>query len=121
MPIPLVAAVVTASLLTVLSGVVVSLRGRSPGRVTVGLGVLAAVAVLVLSGWAAARLVAGERPPELATTIGYLLGIVVVLPLGLAWALADRNRYSGYVVAVAGFTVAVMTARVVMLWRGPVG
>jgi hypothetical protein len=50
--------------------------------------------------------------------VGYLLGIVVVLPLAGAWALAERTRWSGVVVAVGGFTVAVMTARLVLLARG---
>ena len=34
------------------------------------------------------------------------------------WALAERTRWSGLVVAVGGLTVAVMTARLVMLARG---
>jgi hypothetical protein len=67
---------------------------------------------------AAVDLVQGRRPPETATYIGYLVGIVVVLPLAIVWALAERTRWSGLVVAVGGFTVAIMTARMVMLWRG---
>ena len=56
--------------------------------------------------------------PNWPPTSGYLLGIVVVLPLAGAWALAERTRWSGIVIAVGGFTVAVMTARLVMLARG---
>jgi len=79
---------------------------------------LAALATLVQSVVAGHELLQGRRPPELATYVGYLLGIVVVLPLAGAWALAERTRWSGLVVAVGGFTVAVMTARLVMLARG---
>jgi hypothetical protein len=114
----LVTAVVTLALLAAVAGVVVAVRDRPPGRVTLGLTALAAVATLVQSAAAAVELVQGHRPTELATFIGYVIGIVVVLPLAGAWALAERTRWSGIVIAVGAFTVAVMTGRLVMLWRG---
>jgi hypothetical protein len=115
---PLVAAVVTLALLALVCGVVAAVRDRPPGRVTLGVTGLAALVTLVQSVVAGYDLVQGRRPPELATYVGYLLGIVVVLPLAGAWALAERTRWSGVVVAVGGFTVAVMTARLVLLARG---
>jgi drug/metabolite transporter (DMT)-like permease len=116
-----VAAVVTLALVAALAGVVVALRDRAPGRLTVGLAALAAVVTLVQSAVAAVELVQGRRPPEPATFVGYLLGIVVVLPVAIAWAVTERTRWSGVVVAVGGFTVAVMTARLTLLWRGSGG
>jgi ribose/xylose/arabinose/galactoside ABC-type transport system permease subunit len=115
---PLVAAVVTLALLALVCGVVVAVRDRPPGRVTLAVTGLAAVVTLVQTLVAGYDLLQGRRPPELATYVGYLLGIVVVLPLAGAWALAERTRWSGVVVAVGGFTVAVMTARLVLLFRG---
>jgi hydrogenase/urease accessory protein HupE len=115
---PLVAAVVTLSLLALVCGVVVAVRDRPPGRWTLALTALAALVTLVQSVVAGYDLLQGRRPPEFATYVGYLVGIVVVLPLAGAWALAERTRWSGIVVAVGGFTVAVMTARLVMLARG---
>jgi hypothetical protein len=115
---PLVAAVVTLALLTMVCGVVVAVRDRPPGTVTLAVTGLAALATFVQSVVAGYDLVQGRRPPELGTYIGYLVGIVVVLPLAGGWALAERTRWSGVVVAVGGFTVAVMTARLVMLARG---
>ncbi len=115
---PLVAAVVTLSLLALVCGVVVAVRDRPPGRVTLAVTGVAALATLLQSVVAFYDLLQGRRPPELATYVGYLLGIVVVLPLAGAWALAERTRWSGIVIAVGGFTVAVMTARLVMLARG---
>ena len=73
---------------------------------------------LVQSIAAGVDLVRGDHPPETATYIGYLVGIVVVLPLAIAWSVAERTRWSGVVVAVGGFTVAIMTARLVLLARG---
>lgn len=58
----------------------------------------------------------GFRPAELATTIGYLVGIVVLIPVAWLWANAERTRFSGIVLAVAGLAVAVMTLRLLQLW-----
>ncbi len=114
----LVAAVVTLALLAAAAGVVAAVRNRPSGRLTLGLAGVAALATLVQSVVVGVEIVQGRRPPELATLIGYLLGIVVVLPVAGALAVAERTRWSGLVVAVGGVTVAVMTARLVMLWRG---
>jgi hypothetical protein len=114
----LVAAVVTVALLASVCGGVVAVRDRPPGRVTLAVAGVGAVLTLAQSVLAAIDLVRGSRPPETATYIGYLIGIVVVLPLAVAWSLAERTRWSGVVVAVGGFTVAIMTARLVLLSRG---
>jgi hypothetical protein len=114
----LAVAVAAAALLAAASGAVVAVRGRPPGQVTLILAALGALLTASQSVIAAVELVQGRRPPETPTYVGYLVGIVVVLPLAALWALAERTRWSGLVVAVGGVTVAVMTARMVMLWRG---
>jgi hypothetical protein len=58
----------------------------------------------------------GFRPDELATTVGYLIGIVVLIPVAWFWANVERSRFSGVVLAVAGLAVAVMTLRLLQLW-----
>jgi hypothetical protein len=113
----LVAAVVTAALLTSVCGAVTAIQNRPPGRITLATAALASVLTLVQSVLAGIDLARG-RPPETVTYIAYLIGIVVVLPLAVAWSIAERTRWSGVVVAVGGITVAVMTARLVMLARG---
>jgi hypothetical protein len=117
----LVVAVVAAALFAAVCGVVAAARNRPPGRLTLAVAGVAAVLTLVQSVLAAADLAGGSRPPETATYIGYLVGIVVVLPLAVAWSVAERTRWSGIVVAVGGFTVSVMTARMVLLSRGSGG
>jgi len=114
----LVAAVVALALLASACGVVEAVRDRPPGRITLAVAALGAVVTLVQSLVAGIDLARGIRPPETATYIGYLVGIVVVLPLAVGWSVAERTRWSGVVVAVGGFTVAIMTARLVMLARG---
>ena len=68
---------------------------------------------------AAAKLAAGFRPVELATTIGYLIGIVILIPIAWFWANAERNRFSGIVLAVAALAVLAMTLRLLVLWTPP--
>ena len=97
-------------------GLVTAAADKPPGRaqllfaagvevVTVGQTIVAFVA-----------LAQGFRPVELATTIGYLIGVVVLIPVAWFWANVERTRFSGVVLAVAGLAVAVMTLRLLQLW-----
>jgi hypothetical protein len=114
----LVVTVVVVALLTALAGAVAAVRNRPPGRVVLGVAALAELAVLVQSIVALVAIAGGERPPGTATSVAYLLGILVVLPLAAAWALVERTRWSGAVIAVGALAVAVMTVRVDQIWRG---
>ena len=58
----------------------------------------------------------GFRPEEFGTTIGYLIGILVLIPAAWFWANVERTRYSGLVLAVSGLAVSVMTLRLMQLW-----
>jgi hypothetical protein len=71
---------------------------------------------LVQSILGAAKLVAGFRPVELATTVGYLIGIVILIPIAWLWANVERSRFSGLVLAVAALGVLAMTLRLLVLW-----
>lgn len=81
----------------------------------IGVGVLE-LATVVQSVVAGVRMAGGFRPVEFGTTIGYLVGIVVLLPLGTLWALTDRSRFAGVVLAVAAASVGAMTLRLLNLW-----
>ncbi len=108
--------VVALSLLTAALGLLASARNRPPGQLVVASALLTGTATIAQSLIAGIRLAGGAHPAELATTVGYLIGICFVMPIGVGWALAERTRWSGAVLAVAALTVAVMTARLRMLW-----
>lgn len=110
--------VVGTSLLLMTVGLATSLLNRPPGRLVVALAALAELAAVVQSVVAAVELARGHDVPSTATFIGYLLGNLVVLPVAVVWAWAERTRWSGAVVAVGGLAVAVMTARLNMMWQG---
>ncbi|WP_461120969.1 hypothetical protein [Saccharothrix stipae] len=51
-----------------------------------------------------------------ATFFGYLIAVVVVLPVGAFWALGDRSRWGAGVLAVACLSVPVMILRLNQIW-----
>jgi hypothetical protein len=110
--------VVAAGLLVALLGAATSVAGRQPGRSVLAAVGLAESVTVVQSVVAGVELAGGHHVLSTATFLGYVIGIVVVLPIAVVWAWADRNRWSGAVIAVGGLTVAVMSARLLMMWQG---
>jgi ABC-type Fe3+-siderophore transport system permease subunit len=110
--------VVGVSLLLSVVGLALSLLNRMADRLLLGLAGLAEVTVIVQSVVAGIGLAGGHTVRSSATFTGYLVGTAIVLPFAVAWAWSDRNRWSPSVVAIGGVTVAVMTARLLMMWQG---
>jgi hypothetical protein len=84
-----------------------------------GMFVLLGITELVLLG----QLVAGcialgstERDVDGALFVSYLVGIVLVLPIGAFWSLAERNRAGTAVVLLAVLTVAALEVRLDGIW-----
>ncbi|ROO88174.1 hypothetical protein EDD29_5836 [Actinocorallia herbida] len=73
-------------------------------------GLLAQVVV------AAVRLTGGHEPAEQATFIGYLIGSLVVLPVGAFLAVGERSKWGTVAAAVACLTVPVVILRMQELW-----
>jgi hypothetical protein len=97
-------------------GLVTAVANNPPGKAQLLFAAGVEVVTVVQSIIAAAKLAAGFRPVELATTIGYLIGIVILIPIAWFWANAERNRFSGIVLAVAALGVLAMTLRLLVLW-----
>jgi len=49
---------------------------------------------------------------------GYLLTALLVPPAAVGWAVFERTRWSTIVIAVAGFTIAIMLVRMWQIWSG---
>jgi hypothetical protein len=99
-------------------GILTACLDKPPGRAQVIFAAVVELAALVQSVVAGIRIAAGTRPDQLVTTIGYLIAIVVLIPVAAAWALSERTRFSGVVLAVAAFAVLAMTLRLQTLWTG---
>jgi hypothetical protein len=110
--------VVGAALALAVTGLALSLLDRAGDRLLLALAAAAELAVVVQSVVAGIGVASGHAVRSTGTFVGYLIGIVVVLPVAVAWAWADRTRWSGAVVAIGGVAVAVMTARLAMMWQG---
>jgi hypothetical protein len=98
------------------AALVLTALGRAPREHLVlasgALSLLVVVQVLI----AVVLLVAGDRPDELGTFVGYLVIAVILLPLGTLWALAERSRWGTGVLAVACLALVVVLVRLQDLW-----
>ena len=112
--------VVALAGIAVIWGIVTAIANKPPGKAQLLYAAGVEVVTVVQSIIAAAQLIGGFRPVELATTIGYLIGIVILIPIAWLWANVERNRFSGIVLAVAALAVLAMTLRLLALWT-PVG
>lgn len=96
--------------------VVAAVRGVRPSK-----GQL--VAAAVLEGALLLQFVLGlvlmatdERQVDAVTFVGYHLTALTVLPVGVAWGIADRSRWGNGVFAIATATEAVLVLRLLQIW-----
>ena len=97
-------------------GVLTAVLDRPPGKAQLLFAAFVWLVTAVQSVIGLVRIAAGYRPVETATTIGYLLGVLVLIPLAWFWANTERTRWSGVVLAVAALSVLAMTLRLLGLW-----
>ena len=97
-------------------GLVTAVADKPPGKAQLLYGAGVELVTVIQTIVAFVALAQGFRPAETATTVGYLIGIVVLIPVAWFWANVERTRYSGVVLAVAGLAVAAMTLRLLQLW-----
>lgn len=111
-------AVTASAVVIAMWSFLLTIRDRPPERpLLFGLAVVEALlAVQVVI--AIVLLIAGERPENLLTFIAYLVGSLLVLPLGTIWALAERTRSSTAVLGIACVTVPVLVLRLYQIWEG---
>ena len=100
----------------VIWGLVTSIANKPPGKAQLLYVAGVEAVTMIQSIIATAKIIGGFRPVELATTIGYLIGIVILIPIAWFWANAERSRFSGIVLAVAALGVLAMTLRLLVLW-----
>lgn len=57
-----------------------------------------------------------ERDVDGVLFVSYLIGVVVTLPIGAFWSLAERTRAGTGVLLVAALTVAALEVRLDAIW-----
>lgn len=105
------------AVLLVVLGVASTLARRRIGLVHLVVAAVLEAVLLVQAAVAAAALVGGDRPPDTATFVSYVVGVVLVPVAGVLWARTERTRWAGTVLAVAGAVVGVMVWRLLQLWE----
>lgn len=100
-------------------GLLLGMAKRKPSMISIG--ALALVELLLLIQFVvSAVLVAGGEQANTDTVefFSYLV-VALIVPIGAGfWALVERTRWSTMVLGVAGFTVAIMLARMEQIWFG---
>jgi hypothetical protein len=91
-------------------------RGRFLNQAQYSALLILTVVVLVQIVIAAVRLIAGERPVELVTFIGYLITAALFLPAGLSLARMEPTRWGSVIAGGAAITVAVLMLRLLQVW-----
>ncbi|HLL62558.1 MAG TPA: hypothetical protein VK401_05890 [Propionibacteriaceae bacterium] len=101
---------------SVIWGIVTAIADKPPGKAQLLFAAGVWLVTLVQSIIAGVRLAAGFSPQSPATLLGYLIGVVLLIPVAWFWANSERTRYSGLVLAVAALAVLAMTLRLLSLW-----
>lgn len=113
---PLAYAVIALSGAAMLWGIATAVVNRPPGKAQLLFAAGVELVTVVQSSIGLARIGAGFRPAEPATTVGYLIAVVLLIPVAWFWANVERTRFSGLVLAIAAASVLAMTLRLLMLW-----
>ncbi|WP_256840945.1 hypothetical protein [Ornithinimicrobium cryptoxanthini] len=98
---------------------VAGLRGHGPGRITLGITAVLQAVVAVVFGVYLARSLGGDSPVGPAWELwAYLVTVLMVPAVAWIWTRTDSSRWGTFVLALAGFVVAVMGARSAQIWYG---
>jgi hypothetical protein len=118
---PYATAIIVVALALAAWALVLVVANRAPGlSLQIGAAVLEAMLLGFLVG-GIVQMVRSSHDFARAEFVGYLLGCVVIPPLAVGWAWAERSRSGTAVLAIAFLVMPVMVLRVQQVWAGPVG
>lgn len=113
-----IALLVTGLIAATVCGVA-GLRGHGPGRITLGMTAVLQAVVTVVFGVYLTRSVGGDSPVGPVWELwAYLVTVLMVPAVAWVWTRTDSSRWGTFVLALAGFVVAVMGARSAQIWYG---
>lgn len=94
-----------------------ALAGSPPNDYTLGATLIVAVLLvvqIVITVW---HQVSGAQPTgDIVEFWAYLITAVLLPPAAIVWGLIERSRWSTLVLAVVGFSIAVMAYRMHHIW-----
>ena len=113
---PLQVALYAVSALLFLATLGYVVRGRLPDNALIGglaLPQLGLVAQLLVG---LVQLVTTDRGVAAFSFVGYLLAVLVILPLGLVWAIGEKSRSGTAVLLIAVAVVPFLVFRLEQIW-----
>ena len=94
-----------------------ALAGSPPNDYTLGATLLVAVGLLVLVVVTIWQQVLGLGPAgDIVEFWAYLITAALLPPAAIVWGLIERSRWSTLVLALVGFSIAVMVYRMHHIW-----
>lgn len=116
------ALIVGALLIAALAGLS-AVRDRGPNRLMLAAAAVTEIVLAVQAIVAVAVSVSpnGQAADEPVLFFGYLVTVLLLLPVALLLARAERNRFGSLVLVVGGLVLAVLVVRLQQLWGVPVG
>ena len=108
--------VVASSVVALVLVVVHLVRDETAGDPTFAALAVAEVLLLVQAVVGSVALAGTDREISGVTFVSYLWSIVLVLPIGAFWSLAERTRAGTAVLLVALLTVVALEVRLQSLW-----
>ena len=100
-------------------GLLLGMAKRKPSMVSIGALALVELLLLVQFVLSAVLVAGGARAKTDTVEFFSYLVVALIVPIGAGfWALLERTRWSTMVLGVAGFTVAIMLARMEQIWFG---
>ncbi|WP_129669732.1 hypothetical protein [Phytoactinopolyspora endophytica] len=117
----LVYAIVGSSLLYATWALVAVVRNQNPREpFVIGAGVVELL-LLVQMVVAFVVMIVDDGPSDAALFISYLLFTVLLLPVALFWALAEKSRWGTSVLVFAALVVPALVVRLQDIWDGAPG
>ncbi|MBA3251870.1 MAG: hypothetical protein H0T66_16555, partial [Geodermatophilaceae bacterium] len=108
--------IIAATLVVAAVAAVLSLLRRPTPRVVAGAVLGIGAAAVVQAVIALVQFIAGPRPDEPGTFLGYLLSSVLIVPAAWLWARVEPGRWGNGVLCIGCLTLSVMIVRMDQLW-----
>ena len=100
-------------------GFLLGVAKRKPSVISIGALGLVELLLLVQFVLSIVLVTGGERAKTDTVEFFSYLVVALIVPVGAGfWALVEPTRWSTMVLGVAGFTVAIMLARMEQIWFG---
>lgn len=110
-------AIILLAVATALVSTGFAIAGSPPNDYTLGLTALLGVSMVIQVVVTVVSQVSGaEATGDIVEFWAYLATAVLFAPAAIAWGLIERSRWSTVVLAVVGFSLAVMMFRMHEIW-----